>query len=128
MRHTMLGGLLAATCLSLVAACSPNPQVIEAAIMSGLFTGTPQPAVAVARQLCKAPVPPLDLNATTVRATEVAGSGGSGTATLHIKRPKGECRGRVAFNYTVTAEWVRRQGRRPTTGGRFVAHDFRVVR
>jgi hypothetical protein len=128
MRHTVFGGIAGLAGVLLLASCSPNPQIIEGAIMSGLFTGTPQPAVAVARQLCKANVAPLELNITTIRVSDIEASGGSGTATLHIKRPKGECSGRVAFNYTATAEWVKRAGRRPTTGGRFVAHDFRVVR
>ena len=128
MRKTMVGALMAVACLALVGACSADPKFVEAGVMTGLFSGTPQPVEGVARQLCKANVPLLELNATTIEVSEAAGSSGKGTATVRIKRPKGECRGRIAFNYTSVAEWKRTGRGRGVTTGHFVAHDFRVTR
>ena len=128
MRRTMIGALMAVACCVLLGACDMDPKNVEAAVMTGFFTGTPRPVEGVARQLCKANVPLLELNATTIEVSEAAGSSGKGTATVRIKRPKGECRGRIAFNYTSVAEWKRTGRGRGTTMGHFVAHDFRVVR
>ena len=120
--------LVLAASVALITACSPDPKIIEAAILSGLFVGSPPPAVVLARQLCGENVPLLDLNITTVKVTDVDARSGSGTATLHIDRGKRTCKGRVAYNYTVSAKYVRTIGWRARVSSTFVAHDYRVIR
>jgi hypothetical protein len=121
--------VVSASVLAIVGfACKGDPQMVQYGIESGLYVGQPAPIVALAQGLCGEAVKQLELDATTVKVSDVNPDTETGTATLTITRPNRQCSGRIGYKWTSTAKWVqqtRAQGHMTTD---YIAYDFAVLK
>ncbi len=112
----------------LALACKGDPQMVQFGIESRIYVGDPAPIVALAQGLCGEKVPQSDLNATTVKVSDVEADSKTGTATLTITRRNRECRGRIGYKWTSKRKWVQQT---PTQGHMttdYIAYDFAVLK